>query len=272
MLGLFRYAVKYQKSAVTFALSFFYLAGTAQATTLVVGDMTEVDWAAISVNNTNLVTEVKAVVASGGNAGSHLQLGVSKSGYDSPIESDGNQYTPGAGLAMIYQAAVWNPATDGVLTSLNISFDATRLESSYTNNSGGLLTAAVEQNGRIYYLWDSMVSITNSQWQSFSFSSVDSSKWLNLNADFVTQGFFSTAQPDFSSGMLRFGVGYVAYNQCYVSCDGFNGKVAVDNLSVSVNGMAPSVISPVPAPTAVWLFATGLPVLGAVVRRRTRPV
>lgn len=270
MLGLFRYAVQYQKPAL--ALSFFYLTGTAQATSLVVGDMTEADWAAILVNNTNSVTEVRTVVANGGNAGSHLQLGVSKSGYDSPIESDGNRYSPGAGLAMIYQAAAWNPATDGVLTSLDISFDATSLESSYTNNSGGLLTAAVEQNGRIYYLWDSMISITNSQWQRFSFSSVDGSKWLSLNADFVTQGFYSTEQPDFSSGLLRFGVGYVAYNQCYVSCDGFNAKVAVDNLSVSVNGMAPSVISPVPAPTAVWLFATGLPVLGALVRRRTRPV
>ncbi len=27
-------------------------------------------------------------------------------------------------------------------------------------------------------------------------------------------------------------------------------------------------ISPVPAPAAIWLFATGLPVLGALVRRR----
>lgn len=270
MLGLFPYAVTYQKTAVTLALSFFYLAGTAHATSLVVGDMTEVDWAAILVNNTNSVTEVRTVVASGGNSGSHLQLGVSKSGYDSPIESDGNQYTPGATLAMIYQAAAWNPATDGVLTSLNISFDAARLESSYSNNSGGFLTAAVEQNGRIYYLWDSMVSISNSQWQSFSFSSVDSSKWLSLNADFVSQGIFSADQPDFSSGVLRFGVGYVAYNQCYVSCDGFNGKVAVDNFSVSVNGVAPAAISPVPAPTAIWLYATGLPFLGAVMRRRRR--
>ncbi len=268
MLGLFPYAVKYQNFAVTLALSLFQLAGTAHATSLVVGEMTEMDWAAISVNNTNSTTEVKTVVASGGNAGSNLQLGVSKSSYDSPIESDGNRYTPGATLAMIYQSASWNPATDGVLTSLDISFDAKTLESSYSNNSAGFLTAAIEQNGRIYHLWDNLSSITNSNWQNFSFNSVANINWRSLNSDFASQGIFSTDRPDFTSGMLRFGVGYVAYNLCYVSCDGFNAKVAVDNFSVSVNGIAPSAIGAVPAPAAIWLFATGLPLVGGLMRRR----
>lgn len=268
MLGLFRDAVQHQKSAATLALCFFHLAGNAQATSLVVGDMTDIDWHAITVNNTNASTELKTVVASGGNPGSHLQMGVSKSDYDSPIASDGKRYTPGVTIAMIYQFASWNPATDGVLTSLDIRFDAKTLESSYSNNSAGFLTAAIEQNGRIYHLWDNLTSVTNSNWQNFGFNTVASNDWQSLNADFASQGIFSTDRPDFTSGMLRFGVGYVAYNLCYVSCDGFNAKVAVDNFSVSVNGIAPSAISPVPAPAAIWLFAMGLPVLGALLRRR----
>jgi hypothetical protein len=265
MLGLFPYAVTYQKTAVTLALSFFYLAGTAHATSLVVGDMTEVDWAAISVSNTNLATEVKMMVATGGNPGSHWQLGVSKSSYTSPVESDGFRYGPGATLALIYQAAVWNPATDGVLTSLNIGFDVMSLQSSFASNDSGFMSAAIQQNGKVYYLIDGFLSINQNNWTALSFTGLDNTKWLSFE-----NGQFGTDHPDFSNGLLRFGVGYSFYNNCFVSCDGFNGKVAVDNFSVSVNGVAPTAISPVPAPTAIWLYATGLPFLGAVMRRRRR--
>jgi len=164
-----------------------------------------------------------------------------------------------AGLALLFPASSYDPATSGPLTSLTMSID-------YAPSPLGQLTGHPEafafgllQSGNIYWAFDQNRennTITNFTPLTLSLSATD---FILLNDPNIFT--LTASHPDFSSagGTLQFG--FVTF---YSGQTPTTGAGNYDNFSVTTNAT--------PLPAALPLFAGGLGGLGLLGWRRKRRV
>jgi hypothetical protein len=94
-----------------------------------------------------------------------------------------------------------------------LSFDFSRLASTFVNGGGGFLSAAIEQGGRIFIQAIGTAEALSNDWLDHSFSSADADDWVE---------FGTSAHPDFSASgsTLRFGYRYSLNSICPAPANG----------------------------------------------------
>ena len=219
----------------------------ARALTVNIGDMNAADWTAVNVSHTGASTLSLSAAAGGGNPGSHWQ-------HDWQVAGTLSGDVFGDRRANIYELASYSPATEGALGTLAVSFDFSRLASTFVNGGGGFLSAAIEQGGRIFIQAIGTAEALSNDWLDHSFSSADADDWVE---------FGTSAHPDFSASgsTLRFGYRYSLNSICPAPangrCSAVSATAGVDNFRVTALAQAPSTV-PEPQGWALVLVALAL--------------
>ncbi len=147
--------------------------------------------------------------------------------------------------------AVYNPSTDGEISSLDYFEDSIMFQGFGDGQASG---AALSQDGNFYYSSPRVLS-NQGGWTSQSLLSLTALNFFNL--------LDSTDKPDFSSSGGAITLGFFRANTTrgtgYVTDNG------IDNWSIAIHTPSPN---PVPVPAAVWLFGTALIGLAGFSRRR----
>lgn len=229
------------------ALAALSATAPALAVTVQIGDMNAADWAAVEVSHAGTSTLSLSAPAGGGNPGSYWQHD-----WAAPVTLSGASF--GDRRANIYQLASYSPTTEGALGTLTLSFDFSRLASTFVNGSGGFLSAAIEQGGRIFIQAIGTVEALSSDWLDHSFSSANADDWVE---------FGTNAHPDFSASgsTLLFGYRYSLNAFCPApangSCSAVSATAGVDNFQVTALTKAPAAV-PEPQSWALVLVALAL--------------
>lgn len=245
---------------VVSAVALVALCATAPALALTVniGDMNAADWAAVNVSHAGTSTLSLSAPAGGGNPGSYWQHD-----WAAPVTAAGAAF--GDRRANIYQLASYAPATEGALGALTLSFDFARLASSFVNGSGGFLSAAIEQGGRIFIQATGSAQALSSDWLVSSFSSANADDWVE---------FGTNAHPDFSAlgSTLRFGYRYSLNASCpstaSAGCTAVSATAGVDNFQVTALAKVPAAL---PEPQSWALVLVALALLKGLPRAAGRP-
>ena len=227
---------------------FLFAATQVSAGTVIFSDQVfnDVDWSLTVQDLDNGGTVVASQQSSGGNPGEYRQIVNSLFPTSTPGESSG------VWGFHIKTSAVYNPSTDGEISSLDYFEDSIMFPPVF--GDGQASGAALMQNGNFYY---SIPLLTTSQsgWTSQSLLSLTALNFFNL--------LDSTDKPDFSSSGGAITLGFFRANTTrgtgYVTDNG------IDNWSIAIHTPSPN---PVPVPAAVWLFGTALIGLAGFSRRR----
>lgn len=182
-------------------------------------------------------------VSTGGNPGAYLQA------VDTFTTGD-TIWTGG-----IKNDYSYNPAVDGAIATLSVTADVRQI----TNNGSSAWQLVVEQSGQRYYSYP---------WAGFS-----GSTWLHVTASDLSATSFSTNpwsgylgilpsanHPDFGTTGAPIQFGFMFGNRV-LGNGTLTNTLGLDNFSVVTT-------SPVPLPTAVWLFGSGLLGLIGIGRRK----
>lgn len=226
----------------------------ALAVTVNIGDMNAADWAAVNVSHAGTSTLSLSAPAGGGNPGSFWQHD-----WAAPVTLSGAAF--GDRRANIYQLASYSPTTEGALGTLTLGFDFTRLASTFVNGSGGFLSAAIEQGGRIFIQAIGTAEALSSDWLDHSFSSANADDWVE---------FGTNAHPDFSAlgSTLRFGYRYSLNSFCPAPangrCSAVSATAGVDNFRFTALAQAPAAV---PEPQSWALVLVALALLKALPRK-----
>jgi len=214
----------------------------AASTTFSDGIFSDADWSAAVVSEVGPPVSFTAQqVATGGNPAEYRQVQHSYGGPGSIVSGH------------LQDAAIYDPASQGAISSLDFSFDIMLL------NGGDSLTVAygalLYQNGSYYGGGGLLTTITptTNVWVSHTFSGLDSAAFSRLSGP-------AGATPDFSASGGAIQLGYFASNG---TSGGPTATLSgLDNWSMSV--------TPVPEPASALLLLIGLLAYG-VLRRSHGP-
>lgn len=161
----------------------------------------------------------------------------------------------------IFNAAAYDPATQGALASLVFSYD-TRVVSSIFSTAGFLIPG-IEQNGHFFRRILGATEVTSSDWQTRTFAAALESEWFELGTNF---------QPDFSENgsTIHFGYSVTFGTQCPTGfvCTGGSIVSGLDNFRVEALGAGLPGGNNVPEPGSLALALLGLLAMRSQVARR----
>lgn len=158
--------------------------------------------------------------------------------------------------AAFQNSFVWDPQTDGALTNLDFSLDFRNISTSFPTNPRGLSWApALLQNGTLYINSPGFVQPLNSpSFQNRVWNLTPASTFMRWAGPTANLNLSETGQPitfGFAVGLLS-GCGGLGV----VTCPETVIYDAMDNFSVSLEGVAPG--NEIPEPSTFALAALGL--------------
>ncbi|MCC6241621.1 MAG: PEP-CTERM sorting domain-containing protein [Gemmatimonadaceae bacterium] len=164
---------------------------------------------------------------------------------------------------MINPSFVYNPLTNGALSTISFSFDV--FGASTAGFSGpffGFYRPIILQNGTFFSISGLNVTPTTGTSTTFQQTFSASDNWISAIVGDPTQIDFSGA-----AGALSFGWRYeTGALTCPTTCVPWEYVVDLDNYSVSVTPASST--STVPEPSTYALMAAGLSLMGMAARRR----
>ncbi|MFN0184212.1 MAG: hypothetical protein ACKVQR_10400 [Aquabacterium sp.] len=169
-------------------------------------------------------------------------------------------------VSNMFNAASWNPATDGAVDRLNFAVDALRVFSSFGSREAGFLQPAVEQNGSIFAVPG--ISLSTAGLSLFSLLA-----WQVEDTDAWTRA-SGTGTLDFSAsgGRLNFGYLWGLGTTCTINtgCRAADSVLGVDNFRVTITPQAVIPPGTVPEPGGVALLLGAAAAAAAAGRGRRR--
>jgi hypothetical protein len=167
----------------------------------------------------------------------------------------------------INKSFVYDPGVSGAIHSINYSQDYWWDEPSSVLGQTSISDAAVSsnllilQNDRYYQHTGSI--FTKGVWQTGQENKVAADQF-SLITDLATFALDPSLHPDFTSGIMQFGM-YDGYTLNFMPSSSPLEFSSWDNLSITVNSIAP-----IPLPAGVWLFGSAL--LGMLGLKRKRVI
>ena len=156
------------------------------------GTFDSVSWEEVVIrNDSNGVTYFAQQELSGGNPGAHWSVGSSI-----PSVPAGTNNT--VVVAFLNPAFTWDPATDGLIASMQFSFDLKRFSSTgYDPAFGGFFRPVIRQDGTVYSLTTDFREAP-ADWTQFDFALTPGSPWTSFSGGLT---------PDFTvnGGLIEFG-------------------------------------------------------------------
>jgi hypothetical protein len=199
-------------------------AGSARAATFSDGAFVPADWT-VTTEVLNLGGTVNpSQVGSGGNPTAFRQI-------DDVLNSTGGGPFSNSVFGFHARvAALWNPAVDGPIVSLDYSEDAYRFAGSGVQANG----IALRQGGVIYYGPGSVTPATTGVWQPYAWAGLVAS-----NFDALAPG---VQNPDFSAagGTIQFG--FFRANSTSTGGGGGTASGGIDNWSVTIHPVVTSTV------------------------------
>ncbi|MBK6294710.1 MAG: PEP-CTERM sorting domain-containing protein [Rhodoferax sp.] len=170
-------------------------------------------------------------------------------------------------LAAIYEPFAWDPATDGAIERIDVSFDLFRSFSGFANGNSGFVRPVLRQAGNIYSVTFCSVAL------DASFRPAKAATWSLLNTDnWVTLSGGTGLDFSANGDDIYFGFRWDLGSSCpgVRGCSGAGTVTTLDNLRFDVSAVA---VSAVPEPGGLSMMLVGLGLMGFTARRRqTRSV
>lgn len=213
------------------------------------GTFDSVSWEEVVIrNDSNGVTYFAQQELSGGNPGAHWSVGSSI-----PSVPAGTNNT--VVVAFLNPAFTWDPATDGLIASMQFSFDLKRFSSTgYDPAFGGFFRPVIRQDGTVYSLTTDFREAP-ADWTQFDFALTPGSPWTSFSGGLT---------PDFTvnGGLIEFGFRVNMGG----GCSGASGNClesslisGLDNYSARIAGVSePGPGGEIPEPGTVALLGAGL--------------
>ena len=170
-------------------------------------------------------------------------------------------------LAAIYEPFAWDPATDGAIERIDMSFDLFRSFSGFASGNSGFVRPVLRQAGNIYSVAFSSVAV------DASFRPAKAATWSLLNTDnWVTLSGGTGLDFSANGDDIYFGFSWDLGSSCpgVRGCSGAGTVTTLDNLRFDVSAVT---VSAVPEPGGLSMMLVGLGLMGFTARRRqTRSV
>jgi hypothetical protein len=164
-------------------------------------------------------------------------------------------------LALLYQLQGWDPATQGGIDKVDIRMDIAGAFSSFASGTTGAIRPIVSQDGQIYSVSGSGISINRSTVGPTTWSLLATDNWVQINAE-TGLDLSATGKPLLFG--FRFDLG--------TTCSGLNGCAAASTVTTVNNPRFEiyPVAAAVPEPASWALLLAGAALVGARARARSR--
>ena len=165
-------------------------------------------------------------------------------------------------LAAIYEPFAWDPATDGAIERIDMSFDLFRSFSGFANGNSGFVRPVLRQAGNIYSVAFSSVAV------DAGFDPAKAATWSLLNTDnWVTLSGGTGLDFSANGDDIYFGFRWDLGSSCpgVRGCSGAGTVTTLDNLRFDVSAVT---VSAVPEPGGLSMMLVGLGLMGFTARRR----
>jgi hypothetical protein len=162
-------------------------------------------------------------------------------------------------LALLYTLQGWDPAVQGAIDRIDVRMDIAGAFSSFASGTTGAIRPIVSQNGKIYSVSGSSVSINRSTVGPTTWSLLSSNNWVQIDAQ-TGLDLSPAGQP------LLFGFRYDLGTNCsgVSGCNIASTVTTVSNLRFEIHPVAAAVPEP-----ATWaMLLAGITLVGAGARRR----
>lgn len=211
------------------------------------------NWTQIVLDQSGSVSIAFSQQTAGGNPDAYRQAAISVSTHAFGESFSLNAASFGALLA-------YNPSASGAITGLQIDYDVAEIGfTGFVLTNAGIYRPQLRQNGRIYF--PVAGSLADGGWTPFTYSSLNASDWLEINAGGTI--------PDFSASgsTIEFGYRVLLARDCQnpPGCPAGVAFSGIDNYRVTITNADAG--TNVPEPATVTLVAASLLFLGITAKR-----